>query len=415
MGIFTEAQHEGAAGTLDRADLTAAFRASREAGQWQEFESCPCRLPSSHRRSDHGPPTLVGAQESQASFDQAPYMIEVIIDCAAVSAGEKEGRAADAEEKRLSTVRAFKAMRQIASRGPDQRTAETCMSFARGRDDDNRLIGGMIKLARQYRRYGDRRIATLLRDAGWRVNDRRVERLWRREGLKVLAEQPKRSRRWLNDDSCIRLRAERANHVWSHNFEHHCTHDKRAFRILSVLEDVTHESLAIRVRRKFSSTDVVDVLTDLFILRGIPTWIRSDNGAGVRRRGHATMGRRGWDPHRFHRARLALGEQLHREFHCAAARRTPGRRTSSTPGRKPRYSSNNAGAITTRSAHMEACEYRPSAPETIAMPSQPPGSTPLLRPTRSAQDRNALTFEVDHSLRAIHLHPAPHTPSASNN
>ena len=121
-------------------------------------------------------------------------------------------------------------------------------------------------------------MAALLRDAGWLINDKRVKRLWRREGLKVPAKQPKRGRLWLNDGSCIRLRTERADHVWSYDFLHHRTHDGRAFRMLNVLDEFTHESLTIRIRRKLSSTDVIDVLTDLFILRGIPAWIRSDNG-----------------------------------------------------------------------------------------------------------------------------------------
>ena len=86
----------------------------------------------------------------------------------------------------------------------------------RGRDDEDRLVADMIELARRYGRYGYRRIAALLRDAGWLVNDKRVERLWRREGLKVPAKQPKRGRLWLNDGSCVRLRAERADHVWSY-------------------------------------------------------------------------------------------------------------------------------------------------------------------------------------------------------
>ena len=148
----------------------------------------------------------------------------------------------------------------------------------RGRADEDRLVADMIELARQYGRYGYRRIAALLRDAGWQVNDKRVERLWRREGLKVPGKQPKRGRLWLNDDSCVRLRAEQANHIWSYDFVHHRTHDGRAFRMLNVLDEFTRESLAIRVRRKLSSTDVIDALTDLFILRGIPAYIRSDNG-----------------------------------------------------------------------------------------------------------------------------------------
>lgn len=128
----------------------------------------------------------------------------------------------------------------------------------------------MIELARQYGRYGYRRIAALLHDAGWQVNDKRVERLWQREGLKVPAKHPRRDRLWLNDSSCIRLRAERADHVWSYDCAHHRTDDGRAFRMLNVLDAFTCESLAVRVQRKLSSIDVIDVLTDLFLLRGIP-------------------------------------------------------------------------------------------------------------------------------------------------
>src|SRR4029453_7879006 len=85
----------------------------------------------------------------------------------------------------------------------------------RGRDDEERLTADIIELARQYGRYGYRKVAALLRDAGWLVNDKRVERIWRREGLKVPPRQPKRGRLWLADGSCVRLRPERPNHVWS--------------------------------------------------------------------------------------------------------------------------------------------------------------------------------------------------------
>ena len=136
----------------------------------------------------------------------------------------------------------------------------------------------MIELARQYGRFGYRRIAMLLREAGWRVNDKRVERLWKREGLKVPQKQPKRSRLWLNDGSCIRLRPGYVNHVWSYDFVHHRTEDGRAFRTLNVLDEFSRECLEIRVKRKLNSIDVIEVLADLFILRGIPAYIRSDNG-----------------------------------------------------------------------------------------------------------------------------------------
>ena len=148
-----------------------------------------------------------------------------------------------------------------------------------GRDDEARLIADIVELARQYGRYGYRKIAELLRStAGWVVNDKRVERIWRREGLKVPKKQPKRGRLWLNDGSCIRLRAERPNHVWSYDFVEGRTHEGRKYRMLNIVDEFTHECLAIRIDRKLKSTDVIDVLSDLFILRGVPEHIRSDNG-----------------------------------------------------------------------------------------------------------------------------------------
>src|SRR5262249_44210863 len=119
----------------------------------------------------------------------------------------------------------------------------------------------------QYGRYGYRKIAELLRRAGWLVNDKRVERIWRREGLKVPARQPKRARLWLSDGSCIRLRAERPNHVWSYDFLEERTHGGGKLRLLNIIDEFTRECLAIRVSRRLKSIDVIDVLSDLFILR----------------------------------------------------------------------------------------------------------------------------------------------------
>ena len=148
----------------------------------------------------------------------------------------------------------------------------------RGRADEDALTADIIALASQYGRYGYRRIAAMLRDAGWAVNVKRVERIWRREGLKVPQKQPKKGRLWLNDGSCIRLRPERPNHVWSYDFVESRTHDGRKFRMLNVIDEFTRECLAIRIDRKLNSTAVIDVLTDLFILRGVPGHVRSDNG-----------------------------------------------------------------------------------------------------------------------------------------
>ena len=111
----------------------------------------------------------------------------------------------------------------------------------------------MIELTQQYGRYGYRRIAVLLREAGWHVNDKRVERLWRREGLKVPIKQPKKRRLWLTDGSCVRLRPEHRNHVWSYDFVHCRTDDGKAFRTLNIIDEYSRECLAIRVDRKLNS------------------------------------------------------------------------------------------------------------------------------------------------------------------
>ena len=148
----------------------------------------------------------------------------------------------------------------------------------RGKEDEEQLTADLIELARQYGRYGYRKISALLREVGWLVNDKRVERIWRREGLKVPQRQPKRGRLWLADGSCIRLRPEHRNHVWSYDFVEDRTHDGRKFRMLNVIDEFTHECLAIRVDRKLKAIDVIDVLSDLFILRGVPRHSRSDNG-----------------------------------------------------------------------------------------------------------------------------------------
>jgi putative transposase len=145
-------------------------------------------------------------------------------------------------------------------------------------DDEAALTAAIIDWARQHGRYGYRRITALLRAEGWGVNHKRVERIWRREGLKVPPRQPKRGRLWLSDGSCVRLRPERPNQVWAYDFVEDRTRDGRKFRMLNVVDEFTRECLAIRVARKLGSAEVIDVLADLFIARGTPAHIRSDNG-----------------------------------------------------------------------------------------------------------------------------------------
>ena len=144
--------------------------------------------------------------------------------------------------------------------------------------DADALTATIIELASQYGRYGYRRITGLLNLDGWHVNHKRVERIWRREGLKVPQKQPKRGRLWLNDGSCVRMRPEYRNHVWAYDFVQGRTHNGKAFRILTVIDEYTRECLALKVERKLKSIDVIDTLADLFILKGVPSYIRSDNG-----------------------------------------------------------------------------------------------------------------------------------------
>jgi hypothetical protein len=147
----------------------------------------------------------------------------------------------------------------------------------RGRDDEAALTADLVELARRYGRYGYRKIGALLKAAGWLVNDKRVERIWRREGLKVPGRQPKKGRLWDGDGSCLRLKPERRDHVWAYDFVEARTHDGRKIRMLNVVDEFTRECLAIRVARKLKGADVIDVLSDLFILRGVPEHVRSDN------------------------------------------------------------------------------------------------------------------------------------------
>jgi transposase InsO family protein len=149
---------------------------------------------------------------------------------------------------------------------------------ARVAGEERRLVARIIELAKQYGRYGYRRITALLQREGWRVNHKRVERIWRQEGLKVPKRQRKRGRLWMNDGSCVRRRAEYRNHVWSYDIVFDRTHDGRPLRMLVVVDEYTRECLSMDVGRRISSEDVLERLTALFVSRGTPDHIRSDNG-----------------------------------------------------------------------------------------------------------------------------------------
>ena len=160
--------------------------------------------------------------------------------------------------------------------------------------DEDALTQAIIAMAANYGRYGYRRITALLRRAGWQVGKDRVQRIWRREGLKVPQKQRPRRRLWLNDGSCIRLRPERRNHVWSYDFVSAMTHDGRSLRLLTLIDEYTRECLAIRVARRLGSQEVIDTLAEVMLWRGIPEHLRSDNGpefvAGELRKWLARLG-----------------------------------------------------------------------------------------------------------------------------
>jgi len=148
----------------------------------------------------------------------------------------------------------------------------------RRRDDEDDITGRIVALAAVYGRYGSPRITALMRNEGMHINHKRVERIWRREGLKVPRKQPKRGRLWLNDGSCVRLRAQHKDHVWAYDFVLDQTHNGKPFRMLTIVDEYTRECLAIDVARHMRGDDVLQQISWLMATRGVPTYIRSDNG-----------------------------------------------------------------------------------------------------------------------------------------
>lgn len=149
---------------------------------------------------------------------------------------------------------------------------------ASGKDDEDALRLAMIGLAKQYGRYGYRKIAELLCIDGWRVNHKKVERLWREEGLQLPQRHKKRKRLYHKDSSIIRLRPLYSNHVWSIDFVHDKLSNGRPYKMLTVLDEYTREALCVAVRTKMGSEDVLEILYQLLLKKGKPEYLRSDNG-----------------------------------------------------------------------------------------------------------------------------------------
>lgn len=159
--------------------------------------------------------------------------------------------------------------------GQHRATQRYCPAF---RDDEGPLVRRVIEYATVFGRYGSPTITGLLRGEGWHVNHKRIERIWRELGLKIPKKQPKRGRLWLNDGSCIRLRPAHRNHVWSYDFVADKTHDGRVLKMLVVIDEFSRECLGIKVGRSFKSQAVLACLSELFLTKGVPDHIRSDNG-----------------------------------------------------------------------------------------------------------------------------------------
>jgi transposase InsO family protein len=146
-------------------------------------------------------------------------------------------------------------------------------------NDEEALRNDIVNLAGKYGRYGYRRITMLLKADDWRVNHKRVERIWREEGLKVPKKQKKRGRLYFNDGSCIRLKLLYPNHVWSYDFVSDRLSNGRKIRMLTIIDVFSRKCLAIKVAYSLKSDDIFDILSDLFVLDAIPDFIRSDNGS----------------------------------------------------------------------------------------------------------------------------------------
>ena len=209
----------------------------------------------------------------------------------------------------------------------------------------------MIELAREYGRYGYRRIAALLREAGWSVSDGRIERLWRREGLKVPQKQPKKGRLWLNDGSCVRLRPEYRNHVWSYDFVHCRTDDGKVFRTLNILDEFSRECLAIKVDRKLNSANVIDALKLICSSCVAPLRSFARTTALSSSLRLSETGLRQWEQRRLTSNQAALGRTdtaraltQGSEMNCSIER-------SSTVYEKHRSSLKNGGNTTTQRDH----------------------------------------------------------------
>jgi putative transposase len=145
-------------------------------------------------------------------------------------------------------------------------------------EKDRPLVKRMHDLAREYPRYGYRRIAALLKSEGWPASETCVHRLWRAANLQVPQKKRKRRRLGTSENGSLRLEATHPNHVWSYDFLFDTTESGSTLKLMPILDEYTRECLVIDVSRSITSQDVIERLETLFLERGVPAHIRSDNG-----------------------------------------------------------------------------------------------------------------------------------------
>ena len=170
----------------------------------------------------------------------------------------------------------------------DTRERRTCKTIGLARstfryksvkkNNDDELHLALIRLAKQYGRYGYRKIAQLLRVEGWAVNHKKVERLWREEGLQLPHRHKRRKRLYHKNSSVIRLRPRHPNHIWSVDFVHDKLSSGRRYKMLTVIDEYTRQALCVAVATKMGHAEVLDALYPLFLKHGRPEYLRSDNG-----------------------------------------------------------------------------------------------------------------------------------------
>jgi len=156
--------------------------------------------------------------------------------------------------------------------------ARSTQAYKATRQDDDGLRLALIRLAKHYRRYGYRKIAVLLRIEGWKVNHKKVERLWRGEGLQLPQRHKRKKRLYHKDSSVIRLRPKYPNHIWSIDFVHDKLSNGRSYKMLTVLDEYTREALCVAVKPRMGHAEMLEALYPLFLKHRKPTFIRSDNG-----------------------------------------------------------------------------------------------------------------------------------------